>query len=219
MPFLAALGSIPALRTLTPTALADLSHDSRPARYHPGTVIRPAGQQARSVVLLLAGTVVAAYTGSAGTQVWPARWDGPAVVDKPSILGGGIPLTALVATTVCAVRLLPPARFLQLLDEEPSVRRHVLGHLARDALAGRDQLALSATRPAVAQVAAWLLAHGAIAPATAWRGSQEELARTLGLSRVTVNRALRRLTQAGAVRRGPRGLSIVDFDSLGSFLD
>ncbi|MEV2242434.1 Crp/Fnr family transcriptional regulator [Micromonospora sp. NPDC049891] len=213
------LAAIPALSALPPTALNSVFRDSRGARYGAGTLIRPAGQPARAVVLLLTGTVVAAYTGPSGAQVWPARWEGPAIVDKPSILGGGVPTTDLVATTACLVRLLPPARFLRLLDEEQSVRQRVLGRLSQDVLAGRHRMALSATQPAVSQLAAWVKARGGAAQATVWRGSQEELGRALGLSRVTVNRALRRLVQAGALHLTPRGIMIVDHRLLDTFLD
>jgi CRP/FNR family transcriptional regulator, cyclic AMP receptor protein len=52
----------------------------------------------------------------------------------------------------------------------------------------------------------------------AWRGSQEQLARLLGLSRVTVNRALARLAQAGAVRLTARGIVIADRIRLDAFV-
>jgi CRP/FNR family cyclic AMP-dependent transcriptional regulator len=48
--------------------------------------------------------------------------------------------------------------------------------------------------------------------------SQEHLARLLGLSRVTVNRALARLSRAGAVRRTSHGIVIADRVRLESFI-
>lgn len=71
------------------------------------------------------------------------------------------------------------------------------------------------TLPAVAQVAAWL---GAQDPAdrVAWRGTQEQLGRALGLSRVTVNRALGRLAGLGAIERTPRGVVVIDRGRLDS---
>ncbi|MFC0527034.1 helix-turn-helix domain-containing protein [Phytohabitans kaempferiae] len=44
----------------------------------------------------------------------------------------------------------------------------------------------------------------------AWRGSQEALARILGLSRVTVNRTLRRLTDSSAIAITRSGVAIRD---------
>nr|WP_230417251.1 helix-turn-helix domain-containing protein [Micromonospora tarapacensis] len=81
-------------------------------------------------------------------------------------------------------------------------------HLARSAQPP-TWLAQAVTLPAVAQVAAWLNAQDP-SDRVAWRGSQEQLARMLGLSRVTVNRALARLTGVGAVRLTGQGIVVTD---------
>lgn len=198
------LAGIPAFVSLPGDVLAGVATQARPVRYRAGSVVRPAGSAPESVLLLLGGTVVAAYTGQAGSQMWPARWGGPAIVDKPSALGGPATAGSLIATTPVAGLLLPHERFLGLLEEHEPVRRHVLGRLAAEALSLRERLADAATLPAVARVARWLLAAGA------WHGSQEELARALGLSRVTVNRALGRLAGAAAVRLTPGGVRVAD---------
>ncbi|MDG4833311.1 Crp/Fnr family transcriptional regulator [Solwaraspora sp. WMMD1047] len=210
------LDAIPALRSLSGTALATVSRQARPVRLPAGAVLRPAGTRADGVVLLLAGSVVAAHAASSGVEVWPERWVGPALVDKAAVLAGGRSSTALVATTAVTARLLPRQPFLRLLATEPSVRQHVLGQLARDVLSGQRQLAQAVTLPAVARVAAWLVAQDA-ADQVAWRGSQDQLARMLGLSRVTVNRSLARLAGAGVVRLTPRGIVVADRTGLASF--
>src|SRR6266542_3876346 len=46
---------------------------------------------------------------------------------------------------------------------------------------------------------------------------KEQLARTLGLSRVTVNRALARLSGAGAIRLTARGIVVADRQRLDAF--
>jgi len=211
------LASIPALRGLPPAALQALTGQTRAARFAAGTVLRPAGEVAHSVVLLLSGTVVATYVKPAGVEVWPERWVGPALVDKPAVLDGDPPSTGLMAMTTISVRLLRRAGFFRLLEDERSVREHVLAQLARDAMAGRRRLAQAATLPAVAQLAIWLTAQNQN-QRVAWRGSQEHLARVLGFSRVTVNRALAQLTQAGAVRLTAHGIVIADQTRLATFI-
>jgi CRP-like cAMP-binding protein len=213
---MSSLASIPALRMLTPAALTALAGRTRTARFAAGAVLRPAGEAPRSVMFLLAGTVVATHSGSAGAEVWPERWAGPAIVDKAAVLDGHPPATGLMALTTVSARLLPPAAFLDLLEEEHSVRKHVLSHLARDAMTARRRLAQIATLPAVARIAVWLNEQNRDRP-VAWRGSQEQLARVLGLSRVTVNRALARLTQAGAVTLTAHGIVITDRARLSTF--
>ncbi|MEU4424396.1 Crp/Fnr family transcriptional regulator [Actinoplanes sp. NPDC024001] len=213
---MSSLASIPALRGLSPAALGILAGQARAARFAAGTVLRPAGEVARSVVFLLSGTIVATHVGSTGVEVWPERWAGPAVVDKPAVLDGGVPVTGLTALTTVSVRLLDRAGFLDLLEREHSVRTHVLAKLARDAMAGRQRLVEAVTLPAVAQVAVWLtqLTEG---QRVVWRGTQEHLAHTLGLSRVTVNRALARLARDGAIELTGHGIVIVDRSRLAAF--
>ncbi|GLH97540.1 Crp/Fnr family transcriptional regulator [Phytohabitans aurantiacus] len=209
------LATIPAFAALDARTLVALERESHPIRYAAGAVIRPATAPgvvcSGPVILLTRGTIVAAYPAASGGQFWAGRWDGPAIVDKPAALGGPTPSGALLATTAVTGRVLPAARFLRLLDEQPSVRRHVLGKLAADALAQRQRMADAVTLPAVARVARSLLAEGT------WRGSQEELARVLGLSRVTVNRVLGRLAAASAVRLTEGGVRVVNPTRLATY--
>jgi CRP-like cAMP-binding protein len=208
------LDSIPAFRTLSPDSLAAVARASRAVRYGAGALVRRQGTPARAVLLLLSGTVAAEHATAEGQLVWPERWIGPSIVDKPAVLDGGAWPSGLVAVTPCAGRLLPAERFLRLLEEERSVRGHVLAHLARTVLAGRRRLAQAVTLPAVARVAAFLSAHDPATPdaagVIAWRGTQEHLGRVLGLSRVTVNRALGQLARRGAVELTPRGIVVTD---------
>jgi CRP/FNR family transcriptional regulator, cyclic AMP receptor protein len=83
-------------------------------------------------------------------------------------------------------------------------------------MTGRRRLAGAATLPAVARVAAWLHAQEP-AGRIVWRGSQEELAWALGLSRVTVNRALGRLAGAGVVAVTRHGVVVQDRERLAEF--
>jgi CRP/FNR family cyclic AMP-dependent transcriptional regulator len=198
------LGTIPAFAALSPEALDALMAASRPVSYPPGAMIPRDG----AVLLLLSGVVAGAHANASGTEVWPARWVAPAIVDKPAALAPAA--GTLVAATACRGRRLPAESFRRLLDDEPAVRHHVLARLAADAADLRQRLADAATLPALGRVAGWLLATGAGPGEVAWRGSQEGLARLLGLSRVTVNRTLRRLVHASAVAVTPRGVVLLD---------
>ncbi|GAA3918616.1 hypothetical protein GCM10022629_25930 [Amorphoplanes auranticolor] len=210
------MGSIPAFGRLGPDELRTLTRRSSPAAFDAGALIRPAGEPVSTVLLLLSGTVAAVHVAASGRQVWTHRWTGPAIADKPATLDTGTPTTGLVAVTAVSARLLSRSGFLQLLDEQASVRTHVLGQLAGDVMTGRRRLAGAVTLPAVAQVAAWLHAQEP-AGRIVWRGSQEELARVLGLSRVTVNRALGRLTEAGVVAVTRHGVVVQDRERLAKF--
>ena len=211
------LRAIPALSALTPAEIAEVDRDSHPLHWAAGAVIRPAGVPVRDVLLLLGGTVSAVAPTRSGTQVWVGRWQGPAMVDKAAALhrGGGVVPHQLIAATPCHGRLLPRHRFVALLEREYSVRERVLDRLARDALAQQSRLAL-ASLPTTARVAAWLLAAEG---GPAWSGSQEELAMAMGVSRVTVNRALQRLARAGCVRLAQCEIYVLDRGPLAVFAD
>ncbi|MEV4656590.1 Crp/Fnr family transcriptional regulator [Micromonospora sp. NPDC049301] len=193
------LTSIPALRTLPGAAIDDIVRHSQPLRLSAGSVARHHGEPATGVVLLLAGTMVAAHTSRAGAEVWPQRWQAPALVDKVAVLAGGPAPTRLIAATSVVAMLLPRQPFLRLIDKHEVMRNHVLAALAHDVQTAQTRLTQATTLSGVARVAALLdaLSRGG---AGEWRGSQDDLARTLGLSRVTVNRALARLVRVGAVR-------------------
>lgn len=152
-----------------------------------------------------------------GAEVWPSQWRGPVVVDKPSVLHGGVQVMDLVATTTCLGRWLPRDQFVSLLEREESVRAHVLDHLAREVLTQRARM-VSNTMPANTRVADWLLARHQDSDGVVWRGSQEELGHVLGLSRVTVNRVLQRFAQAGSVELTSRAVRVVNRRRLDRFL-
>lgn len=213
---MSSLASVPALRGLTAGALQTLADRTRATRFAGGTVLRPAGEVARRVMFLLSGTVVATHLTATGVEVWPDQWVGPAVVDKPAVLDGDPPATGLTALTTVRVRLLDRADFMRLLEQQQSVREHVFAQLARDVMAGRRRLVQAVTLPAVAQVALWLTEQTGN-QRVAWRGSQEQLARVLCLSRVTLNRALARLARAGAIELTVHGIVIVDRAHLAVF--
>lgn len=174
--------------------LKAVSRDSREARFGPGAVLRSAGEPARDVVLLLSGTVVAAHSAPSGAEVWPDLWVAPAIADKPAVLDGSRPEARLMALTAVTARLLPRTRFLTLLDQQHSVREHVLVRLAKDVLAGRHRLAQAVALPAVAQVAAWLTTRPP-AGRVAWRGPAERAGnrrRRPGSARTSVGTPLTR---------------------------
>jgi CRP/FNR family transcriptional regulator len=121
------------------------------------------------------------------------------------VLDGGGYTATWTAVTAVRVRLLPAGDFRRLLDEEPGVRRHVLRSLAAQVRDREDGLVEAHYADAGARVAAWLARQ----PANPVRlPAQERLAEVVGASRVTVNRALRRLHRAGIIRV-ERGVIVV----------
>jgi CRP-like cAMP-binding protein len=98
----------------------------------------------------------------------------------------------------------PRERFLALLDDSAAVRAHVFRLLATQARAQQDRLTDTVTLPCEARLAAWLLAE-ADSGRVSLPGGQRGLADVLGVTRVTVNRALSRLRRDGLIRQAAGG--------------
>ncbi|MER5456276.1 Crp/Fnr family transcriptional regulator [Micromonospora sp. NPDC002389] len=176
-----------------------------------GTVLARCGDPAGHLIVAERGTVVAGYDTRHGTRVRFATATGPCVVDKAATLHGGPHTATWTAVTRCRVRFLPADALRALIDEVPALRDHVLRHLSgqvnRDR---RDRVRRAAPQP-VARIADWIAEHR---PAPGSRihlpGAQQGLGEEVGLSRVTVNRALRVLVKAGAIRVEPGVVVVVD---------
>ncbi|MGW3563233.1 Crp/Fnr family transcriptional regulator [Streptomyces sp. NPDC000941] len=213
------LGAVPLFASLPEARLRELWAASVPRGHPVGSVLRPAGAPADHLLVLLRGRVAATGTTGGGRVVRYGQWDGPCALDKVALLDGRGHTATFTALTCCAVRSVRRERFLGLVDDTAAVRAHVFAVLARQARAQQQRLTETATLPAEARLAGWLLAQaaasargargargaagaqGAPGPARVRiPGTQQALADTLGVTRVTVNRALARLRRDGLVR-------------------
>ncbi|WP_461008071.1 Crp/Fnr family transcriptional regulator [Streptomyces capparidis] len=203
------LADVPLLASLPPDRLRRLWEQSVPRRYAPGDVLRTAGQPAGHLLVLLEGRVAATGTTPGGQRVGFGQWDGPCALDKVALLDGGGHTVTLTARTPCAVRGLRRERFLQLVEDTASVRAHVLAMLAAQARRQQRRLAEAVTLPTEVRLAAWLLERAAATGCPRVPGTQEEIAEALGVTRVTVNRALARLQGEGLLRVHRGGVRIL----------
>ncbi len=196
------LRAVPLLAGVPEDRLRALWSAAPPRRLPTGQTLRHAGDPATHLLILLDGRVAAATTTPAGRAVRHGEWAAPCALDKVAVIDGRGHTATLTALAPCTVRALPRDRFLALVDDAPAVRAHVLGVLAAAARGGQERFAATATLPAEARIAAWLLDQAtATASATVPLpgGTQQSLADLLGTTRVTVSRALARLRRDGLV--------------------
>jgi CRP/FNR family transcriptional regulator, cyclic AMP receptor protein len=137
-----------------------------------------------------------------------ASLDRDSVADKPAVLGGPPVSGALMATTSSAGLLLSHHRF------PAPARRTSAGTPPRAQPAGQRRAAAARAAHRDGDPSSGHAGGTILLAAGGWHGSQEDLARTLGLSRVTVNRALGRLATAGAARTMSGEVGVVDANRL-----
>ena len=205
------LAKIPLLAMVAADRLRALWARSLPRRYAARQVLRHAGDPATHLLLLLQGRVTASVTTSGGRTVRFGDFAAPCALDKVAVIDGGGHTATLTALTPCVVRSLPRDLFHALIDNAPAARRHVLRVLADHARHEQKRFADAATLSIEARVAAWLLEEAARTSDLNVRlpDSQEMLADLLGVTRVTVTRALTRLRRDGLIAVGHRRVNII----------
>jgi CRP/FNR family transcriptional regulator len=206
-----ALRAVPLLAGLPEERLRLLWSESLPRRARTGEVLRAAGTPATHLLLLLRGRVTATASTEAGRRVCYGDWTGPCALDKVAVIDGAGHTATLIADVPCTLRSLRRESFLALVDDVPAVRRHVLRILADQARRGQERWTKAVALPTEARVAAWILEQIAAGPheRAVLPGGQEQLADRLGVTRVTVSRALSRLRRDGLIAMDRRTIRVL----------
>ncbi|GAB3964236.1 Crp/Fnr family transcriptional regulator [Plantactinospora veratri] len=204
------LADVPLFAGLGPAQLRRLLDRSVPRTVEPGVVLAVRGQPAEHVIVVEAGTLTGVHETADGKRLRLGDFAGPCAVDKSAVLDGGGYTATWLAATVLRYRLVPAGELLRLIDDVPAVRRHVLGHLAGRLRDGQAELVRTSYADAGTRVAAWLVAAaGRSGRRVPLPGAQQGLAEAVGMTRVTVNRALRTLADAGLVRVEPGAVVVL----------
>ncbi|RNG33552.1 Crp/Fnr family transcriptional regulator [Streptomyces botrytidirepellens] len=215
------LGEVPLLAGLPEERLRALWAASAQRTCPAGQVLAAAGEPAGYLPLLLRGSVAATGTTASGRVVRFGQWSGPCALDKIAVIDGRGHTATFTALTPCTVRRLRRDRFLALVEDPAPdaapVRGHVLRVLAGQARRQQERFMATATGSAEARLAAWLLEEAATAAGgrVPLPGTQAELGHLLGVTRVTVNRALARLRRDGLIEVGPRSVTVLAPELLG----
>ena len=205
------LATVPMLAQVPAARLRQLAQ-AHPAWCFPaGRVLLHQGAPAEHLVVMLAGQASAVVHHATGDRSRYPQMTAPCVIDKAAVLAAGSYPATWVASTPGRAVTLSAVTFWALLREHPAMREHVLRHLARQVGQGRAAAGRGG-RPAITRLTGWLLAASGAARGGAIElpAGPQGLAEELGLSRVTVNRALRQLALAGLVAVRPRAITILD---------
>lgn len=193
---------VPLLRVLSRSRVEDLARKLPIREVSAGQVVARSGDPASHLIIVESGSLVGSHETAAGATVQVATAAGPCTLDKAASLDErGTHTATWTATTTCQLRQLPVPILRQLLDEEPALREHVLNYLAAEVNTHRRAKTRSAAPDPIAQVADWLLETSPdIGSSIQLPNGQQGLANDLGLSRVTVNRALSSLAALGTIQ-------------------
>ena len=197
--------------TLPAETRAALAGKAPLRRLADGEIIQQRGDAAREFWLIEQGSVAVGQFQSDGTFRAIALLGPGDSYGELALLTGQPRVVDAVSRGASTVRAIAGAAFERQLAERPAVMRGLLDALARQLQEQLDLMAGIRRGTAEARVAAMLarLAGDSPAPARV-RVAQHEMGELLGLTRATVNAALRSLEQQALVARGYGVITIRD---------
>ncbi len=196
-PIQALLSAHPLFEVASPRAIQEITAQSRTIRCAAGRFILREHKPARHVYALLEGGVRVFHLGPAGEEIVVKLFGAPALFGEADVLAE-VPWVQSAQTVMPSVLLeLPAALFRHLLRTEARFAEALAVDLAKRLLVTSNQLRHSLTETAESRLASFILDYAglfglpvdggtAIQPAL----SHSSIARSLALSRKTVQRVL-----------------------------
>lgn len=195
-----ALRKIPLFSGLDDAACERVTSQSSTRMVPADTVLALEGQPCDWLLIIEVGKAVALRTSANGRVARVRVDDAPVAIDKATALTGQSHLFTWMTLTRCRVRTIPRALFLDLIESDRSVLMQTAHHLATQANRSRADFLEAAILDPATRVLDRLREMADPQGAIALDDGQDGLAAELGLSRVTITRALGRLTDDGMVR-------------------
>lgn len=188
--------------------LAKLQEVGKSRNYRDGALIQRRGDSRRGISILQSGNIIVGNIGMDGSFVVSSVLQ-PGECFGEFTLFAGLPRTHdLTASGAVEVLYFSERVFLELFDSEPSLGKALLAITLRrthDLLEFLDGQRRLSVRVRLAKVLLSFLSSESDV-----RCRQEELAYLLGVTRVTVNKALKSLADEGFVRIGYGVIEVVD---------
>lgn len=179
--------------------------------YRDSELIQQRGDTRRGLSILMSGTIIAGNIGADGSFVVSSILQ-PGECFGEFTLFADLPRTHdLSASGAAKVLHLSERVFLQLFDREPTISKALLAvtlrrtHDLLEFLDGQRRLALPVR---LAKVLLSFLSNEGVLQVVRCR--QEELAYILGVTRMSVSKALKLLVEGGLVRLGYKSIEITD---------
>ncbi len=185
-----------------------LAEDRSPRTYRTGQLVYLQGTRPDHFYYLVSGSVRSFISSSAGEERVLAIHRTGDLMGEASFFDGCPRVTSAMALEDCQILAIDRAQLDAAFQRHPELALPMLQYLARTVRLLSDHVESSAL-PALQRVARWLLAqpgpgNGSI------KATHEGIGQAVGLSRVTVSRALGELSARGLVELGYRSVSVLD---------
>lgn len=189
-----------------------LAEGRSPRRYRAGQLIYLQGTRPECFFYLISGSVRSFIsTGSGEERVLAVHRAGD-LMGEASFFDGCPRVTSSMALEDCSILTVDQAQLDAAFQRHPELALPMLQHLARTVRLLSDHVE-SASLPAQQRVARWLLGQP-VGQSGALKATHEGIGQAVGLSRVTVSRALGELAALRLVELGYRSVTVLDRDGL-----
>lgn len=207
---LAFLAAVPLFAQLGEDQLRQVASRSTKRAVAAGAVVVTAGERADHLIVVEAGALTAVRETPDGQRLRLGQFEAPCAVDKTAVLDASGHTATWIATTKSQLRLVRRDDLLAMIDDVPAARRHVLLRLATQIRHQQDDLVNRSFGDTTTRVAAWLVRKASQGGSrVVLPGAQEGLGEAIGASRVSVNRALRKLARLGLIRTEPGAVTLL----------
>jgi CRP-like cAMP-binding protein len=210
------LAAVPIFAGLDARTIQLLEAESRIRRYACGQILCHEGDPGEELLLLEAGQVKVSRFSSRGKEIVLDEVDSPTAFGELALFDGAPRLATVTATSAVQVRYLSRRTVLDLVDREPRLAVAIMQSIAAKVRVLNDRLSDVLSLDVPGRLAKWLLAHANGEGRLVLDQSQESLALSLGTTRETLNRALRRFERRGIVAVEGHEIGLLDIAALQS---
>lgn len=204
------LVGVPLFADLSPDVLDQFLDGSWMRCYPRGQVLVSQGDQCEEFKLLEAGRVRFSRFGVDGREVVIGARSAPTVFGEMTVFDGARCTVTLIADTDVALRLFSVHHVRSVIEQHPEAAMAMLRTMAGILRDTNERLMDMMTLDASGRLAKWLVTRSQDSDDLTIPQSQEALARSLGTSRVTVNRLLRQFDRLGLIETQGRRVRVVD---------
>lgn len=193
-----------------------LAGESRVRRYPRGQVLYNEGDPGGELLLLESGQVKVSRFSSTGQEIVIDEIGAPTSFGELALFDGAPHPATVTATSDVQVRYLGRRTVIALVERDPGLAIAMMRNMSAKMRATSERLSDVLSLDVSGRLAKWLLAHAEDDDSVAVDQSQESLALSLGTTRETINRSLRRFERRGIVEIEGHEIRLLDVAALQS---